>query len=42
MDKIRISKSKKDLLPNNKIEDNEWIDQELAGCKFKAINRAIK
>lgn len=31
--KIRISKSKKDLLPKNK--DNEWINQELAGCKFK-------
>lgn len=29
------SKSKKDLLPKNKNEDNEWIDQELAGCKFK-------
>ena len=33
--KIKVSKFKKDLLPKNKNEDNKWIDQELAGCKFK-------
>ncbi len=31
----RISKSNKVFLSKNKNEDNEWIDKELAGCKFK-------
>ena len=31
----RISKLKKDFFPKNKNEDTKWIDQELAGCKFK-------
>jgi hypothetical protein len=32
---IRKSKSNNVLLPKTKNEDKEWIDKELAGCKFK-------
>src|SRR5271156_5091641 len=35
VNQIRISRSNKVLLAKNKNEDTEWIDKELAGCKFK-------